>query len=134
MLSDELPELSWDLLEPGRTFRPLRLAVTRDMVADHAEIIGADDDLYRRYVPAGFAGILGRRAYLEDYRMPPGGVLLRQSIRWLVPAVLDQPMEATATVGDREERQGRRRVAIGIVVRQSSVTVCEIETSLGWPS
>ncbi|MCW3003135.1 MAG: hypothetical protein JWQ20_2433 [Conexibacter sp.] len=133
MSPDDLPELHWDVLEPGRTFRPLVLSVTAEMVREHALVLGADHDLYERYVPPGFAGILGRRSYLEDFRMPPGGVLLRQSIRWLAPALLDEPIEAVATVRTREERDGRRRVVIDTDARQSATTVCEIEMSLGWP-
>lgn len=133
MAADPLPELRWEMLEQGRTFRPFVLRVTPEMVAVYEQVVGERHELHRRFVPPGMAGILGRRSYLEDHRMPPGGILLRQSIRWDRPALLDEPMEAEATVRERTQAGDRRKVVMDTVVRQSGSRVATVAMTLGWP-
>jgi len=59
---------------------------------------------------------------------------MKQDIWWLRAATLDEPLEAVATVLDREERDGRRSVLIETVVSQGDVRVMSIQAKLGWPT
>jgi hypothetical protein len=127
-----LPALIFDDLEPGRMFRPLKLEVTPEMLAAYSDVVGVDP-LYSRYVPPGFAGIIGRWAYLQDHSMPGGGVLLGQSIRWVRPAEAGRPLEATAVVTDRREANGRRSVIFETTIEQDGKYVAHVQIVAGWP-
>lgn len=129
----ELPLLAFDELRLGRRFRPFTLTVTADMVEGYVDVVGEGNDLYERYVPPGFAGVLGRSSYLQEHRMPPGGFLLRQSIEWVRPAVLDQAIVAEAEVVDREQEGDRRVVTIRTIARQDGEEVARVTQRAAWP-
>jgi acyl dehydratase len=66
--------------------------------------------------------------------MPPGGVLLGQSFRWLRPAALGTPLSATASVADRRESNGRRSVVFETAVEQEGSLVATVQIVAGWPT
>jgi hypothetical protein len=134
MPAETKPLLSWDQMRPGQAFRPFRLTVDRAMVERYEAIVGGTHASYTNHVPTGFAGILGRRSYLQDHDMPPGGVLLEHGATWLRPARLDTELVAIATVTDRVERDGRRSVLVVTTVSQDGCEVARILSKLGWPA
>jgi len=132
--ANDLPFLSWDDLEEGRTFQPFRTRVESSDIDVFRTIVGDLAVPDSSTVPPGFAGIWGRRSYLERHRMPPGGVLLAFDVRWLAPARAGEDVVATAVVRQRQEKDGKRSVIIRTTAIQGEQTVAEITSRLGWPT
>jgi len=128
-----LPLLLFDDLPQGRSFRPFRMTVTPEQIESYKQIVGRSNGLYDRFVPPGFAGIFGRLSYLQDYAMPPGGVLLGQTIEWLAPAEIGREVECEAVVTEQERDGDRMKVTLQTSVRQDGKDVCRITVRNGWP-
>lgn len=128
------PLLSWDDMGLGVEFTPFDLTVGRRELEMFKQAIGRDPVTWGALVPGGFAGILGRRSYLEDHDMPPGGLLLRHDVAWLAPAQVDVPMRAVASVQERSEDGDRRWVTVLTVAHQGGERIATISSRLGWPS
>lgn len=132
-LTESLPLLTFDSMRPGRRFRTLDFTVTPERVERYRE---ATDDAvdYEGCVPPAFGAILARLAYLQDHRMPPGGVLLRQSVQWLAPALVGRPISATAEVTGRDEKKGRKLVMIACTASQGGRSVAVMTLEALWPA
>jgi hypothetical protein len=127
-------ELTFEALAPGLRFAPQEVTITPAQLAGYAEALGADSSAGEDVVPPGFAGILARRSYLSGYRMPPGGVLLSQSVIWSAPARLGGPLRVEAGVRSAREHKSRRIVVIDTLIFQiAREPVATVETVVSWP-
>jgi hypothetical protein len=127
------PELTFELLRSGLRFEPVDCVIDADFVARYAAALGEVGEPSPGTVPPGLASILARRSYLERHSMPPGGVLLGQSVAWFAPARLGWPLRLQAAVGST--RVGSRRIAaIETLVHQGGEEpLARIETTVSWP-
>ncbi len=143
---EEKPELKISLLEPGKRFRPFVIEVTNDFVRAFAEAVNDDSLIYfddrvardagfaRGIAPAGIAGIWGRRSYLEDFRMPEGGILIGLSYEFDCPAYVGDTITARAEVKEISERKGRPLVRIRTEAEnQRGERIGSVELSVIWP-
>jgi len=125
--------LSFTELHEGTSFAPTASVISSDQVRVYRRVLGLVADDRPGLVPAGFAGILARRGYLHGNSMPPGGIMLGQSVRWLRPARVDEPIEVRARVSSRFERKSHRIVVIECELSQDGDPVARIETTVSWP-
>lgn len=144
--SATLPELTYDELEVGRSFRPLVFEITPAMVRRYVEVVGDGNRLYtdREYArsrglrdcvaPPGLWGVWGRQAYLQDHSMPPGGVLAGEDLVFVKPAYVGDTLTVQARVTDRFMRREQPRVVIEITAAGSDGDVCGIvRITAVWP-
>lgn len=145
MINDK-PELSLSLLKPGKRFRPFVLEVSSEFVQAFKEAV-SDVSQYQidespakeagflgKIAPPGIAGIWGRRSYLEDYRMPGGGVLIGLAYEFERPVYIGDILTARAEVKDITERKGRPVVKIRTEAEnQRGEKIGAVELSLIWP-
>jgi len=141
------PELTFADLPPGRTFRPLELAVTPELVQEYMEVVGDhhplyfDENLARKYslpapiAPPGLAAIYARLSYLQDYTMPSGGVLAKQEFEFHTPAHVGEILEVKAQVKESYlDEKGRKRVTFFIEGRnKEGKLVSTVRLSAIWP-
>jgi hypothetical protein len=131
----ELPLLLYEDLEVGRTFRPLRFTVTRELVDEYVAIVGDDNSLYERFAPPGLWGVWGRQAYLQDHEMPGGGVLAGEELVFVRPLEVGRSLEVTAAVTDLYERKGRPNVLLEMTARDEDGGVAGVvRITAIWPS
>ncbi len=143
---EDKPELSLSLLEPGKKFRPFVLEVSEEFVNAFAHSVNDDSPFYfdaaaareagfeLRIAPAGIAGIWGRRSYLEEYRMPGGGVLLGLTYEFERPVFVGETITARAEVREISERKGRPLVTIRTEAEnQNGDRIGAVELRLIWP-
>lgn len=121
-----LPELKYEELETGRTFRPLLFEITPELVSRYVEIVGDSNRLYsdqdyaveegmaKTVAPPGLWGVWGRQAYLQDHAMPAGGVLAGEDLVFIRPTYVGETLTVQARVSDRYLRRQQRRVVIEI--------------------
>jgi hypothetical protein len=133
LVDDLLPELTFELAQEIGEFPAYELTVSEQDVAAYRRLTGDDHELYERFLPPGFAGIFGRDAYLQDHRMPPGGVLLAQDITWLRPARWDQPLTLQAMLLDAVEQDGRRTLIFQTRGWQDGELAVVVQIKAGWP-
>jgi acyl dehydratase len=134
MTQHQREPLRFETLDVGRTFPPLRVTIDDAQVGAYVDATGDDWPGYDRIVPPGYAAILGRQAYLRHYDMPPGGVLLRETIEWIKPARIGIETIVQARVVDRSQQGNRRRVVFAAVARQQGEDVARVEIHAGWPA
>ncbi|MGB9697756.1 MAG: MaoC family dehydratase [Thermodesulfobacteriota bacterium] len=141
------PELTFVDLSPGRTFRPLELAVTPELVHEYMEVVGDrhplyfDENLAKRHslpapiAPPGLAAIYARLSYLQDYTMPSGGVLAKQEFEFHAPAHVGDILEVKAQVKESYlDEKGRKRVIFLIEARnKEKVLISTVLLSAIWP-
>jgi hypothetical protein len=133
MTTGEPPELTFDLAREIGTFPALTFTVTEDDVRAYQMIVGHDHEEYARHVPPGFACIFGRRSYLEHYRMPPGGILLKQDITWFAPAKLNVPVLVEPRVAEAVEFDGKKNLTMECTATQDGERVMVTRVTLRWP-
>lgn len=122
LAAEAKPELLYKDLPVGREFRPMRFAITESLVDRYAEVMGeqrplyVDDEAARsagfagRLAPVGLHGVWGREAYLQDHRMPGGGVLAGEDVVYVRPVLVGDELLVQARVVDRYEKRERGRV------------------------
>jgi acyl dehydratase len=143
---EEKPELSLSMLEPGRKFRPFVLELSHKFIRNFAFAVNDMNPLYfdekaaqdagfeKPLAPPGIAGIWGRRSYLEDFRMPGGGVLLGLSYEFERPLYVGDRLTARAVVEEISERKGRPLVIIRTEAEnQNGQRIGAVELTLIWP-
>src|SRR4029453_285983 len=128
----ELPELTFDLARELGRFPEFDYEITADDLAEYHRLTGTADDA-SGLVPPGFAAIFGRLGYLREHRMPPGGILLGQDIRWLRPAVAERPLRIGAEVTFAEEREGKRTIVFLTTGPQDGEGVVQIRITARCP-
>jgi acyl dehydratase len=141
-----LPELNYDELEIGRSFRPLEFEITPELVRRYVEIVGDANSLYTDpeqarsrglracVAPPGLWGVWGRQAYLQDHAMPAGGVLAGEELVFVKPAYVGDTLTVQAEVADRFMRKDQPRVIIEITARGADGDVCGIvRITAVWP-
>lgn len=125
--------LEFDKLEPGFSFTPVQLSVTRAMLRAYDRVVGRPrrDSLA---VPPPLLAVLARRSYLSSHSMPPGGVLLRQGLAWRRLAFAGEEILGRAVVLERSEVGERRAVTIRSVLHGAGgARVATATAKLGWP-
>lgn len=147
ILLTELPELVYDDLVPGRRFPHFRYEITPALVQAFVAATGDDNPVYTDadaaralgldspVAPPALAGIWGRQAYLQDYRMPPGGILAGQDMVFRRPVSVGDTLHIQAEVTRRWTRRDRRFVTIESTARvASSADTCAIvRVTAIWP-
>jgi hypothetical protein len=129
---DELPELTFDLARELGSFPDFEYRIDDDALSAFRRLTATEDD-GSTVVPPGFAAIFGRLGYLREHRMPPGGILLGQDIRWLRPASLERPLVVGARVTSAEVRDGKRTIVFLTTARQDGEVVAQIRITARWP-
>lgn len=143
----EKPELVFADLPPGRTFRPLKYIISAELVRDYMQTVGDYHPLYndrevaKKYglkspiAPPGLAAIYARLAYLQDYTMPSGGILVKQEFEFHEPAYIGDILEIKAQVKESyQDEKGRKRVTFFIEGRnKEGKLVSTIHLAAIWP-
>ena len=130
-LPEELPELTFELARELGTFPDFEYRIEAEQLAEYRRLTGIESD--HSTVPPGYAAVFGRLGYLRQHRMPPGGVLLGQDIRWLAPASSELPLIVGARVTHAEERDGKRTIVFLTTARQSGKVVAQVRITARWP-
>lgn len=143
----EKPELKYEDLEVGRAFRRMRFAVTRELVDRYVAIVGDDNPLYAAaeaepdgtalpgLTPPGLWGVWGRQSYLQDHRMPGGGVLAGEDLVFIKPVTVGQVLDIEARVVERYVRKGRGNVIFEVAATDDDGMLCGIvRITAVWPS
>jgi len=128
---DELPELTFELARELGSFPDFEFKIEPEQLAEYRRLTGIESHL--DILPPGYAGVFGRLGYLRQHRMPPGGVLLGQDIRWLAPARAGLPLIVGAKVTHAEERDGKRTIVFLTTARQSGEIVAQVRITARWP-
>jgi len=142
----ELPELLYQDLPLGKEFPVLAYPVTRELVDRFIAATGDDHPLYRDEVsckaqglaaclaPTGLAGIFGRLSYLQQHRMPPGGILARQEMVFLHPFYVGETLQVRARVTERFTRKEKNFVTIeSSAQRPGGEEVALVRVTAIWP-
>lgn len=131
------PTLLYEDLTPGRKFAPLVFPLDRKLVDRYQRLIEGTEERYtgpNSLAPLGLATVWARKSYLEEYSMPPGGVLLGQTITSLAPTQVGEVLYVQAEVVSREERDGKRNASIRAVAVLSDGRPCvEVLIAARWP-
>lgn len=141
------PELTFADLPQGRTFRPLELAITPELVKEYIEVVGDnhplyfDENLARKHslpapiAPPGLAAIYARLSYLQDYTMPSGGVLAKQEFVFHAPVIIGEILEVKAQVKESYlDDKGRKRVTFFIEAKNKErELISTVLISAIWP-
>lgn len=126
--------LDFDKLEPGFSFAPVQLCVSRAMLRAYDRALGRPRRGPSLAVPPALLAVLTRRSYLSRHSMPPGGVLLRQGLAWERVAWAGEEISGRAVVLGRSEERGRRAVTLRSVLRGARGELLATATvKLGWP-
>jgi acyl dehydratase len=135
-IQENKPELVFEDLPVGRTFRPLEYPVTPDLVQEFMETVGDRHPLYDRgFAPPGLAAIYARLSYLQDHTMPSGGVLAKQEFEFQNPAKIGDTLKIRARVSESllDERE-RKRVTFLIEAQdEKGKPVSTIRLYAIWP-
>jgi hypothetical protein len=130
--ADDLPELTFDLAREIGSFPEFEYELDREQLAEYRKLVAGDAEP-GSVVPPGFAAVFGRLGYLREHRMPPGGVLLGQDIRWLAEASVDQPLVIGSQVMKAEEHDGKRTIVFVTTARQAGTIVAQVRITARWP-
>lgn len=109
-MSPQSELMTYEAMSLGRRFTPVAFEVNDDLLASYAKISGQPPSK----VPIGVLAIYARRAYLTEGTMPSGGVMATLELAYAAPIPLRTPLQATATVVERQERKGRGWVTLDI--------------------
>jgi hypothetical protein len=120
-------------LRVGRRFGPYPTVVDDAQLAAYAAVTGSGPGL-AGLVPAGLAGVLARRAYLADYDMPPGGVMLGQDLHFRGDIPANTELLLTAEVESVSTAGRRPYVELRSTVLTAGQTVLEVLTRALWPA
>jgi len=129
---EDLPLLTFDVVRDICEFPEFAMTVTAEEVAEYRSVTGTADQ--GETVPPGYAAVFGRLGYLRRHRMPGGGVLLGQEIRWMHPAALGEPLEIKTVVESAvEDARCRRKAVFVTTARQHGEHVATVRIVAGWP-
>ena len=137
---EEKPELLYVDLHTGRRFRPLIYPVTETLVEAYMDTVGDRDPLYQSdapmpLAPPGLAAIYARLSYLQDWTMPPGGILTKQEFEFTGRIGIGDTLTVTAEVAESyTDDRNRKRVTFHIeAVNQDNLHISEVRLSALWP-
>jgi hypothetical protein len=134
MRADDLPELTFDRAREIGSFPEFEYEIDGEQLAEYRALVYGDGDSDAgSLVPPGFAAVFGRLGYLREHRMPPGGVLLGQDIRWLAEASVDQSLTIGSEVVKAEERDGKRTIVFVTTALQAGTVVAQVRITARWP-
>jgi len=142
----EQPELLYDDLQLGREFPVFEYPVTPELVDLFIGATGDDNPLYKDaarckaeglsgvLAPTGLAGIFGRLSYLQNHRMPPGGILAKQEMDFLNPFYVGETLQVQAAVVDRMIKKEKKYVTIeSVAKRPDGEKVAVVRVTAIWP-
>ena len=142
----ELQELLYEDLQMGREFPVLEYLVTEELVRKFVSATRDDNPLYRdadlcqkqgfagTLAPTGLAGIFGRLSYLQNHRMPPGGILAKQEMEFLNPFYVGETLCIRARVTERYTRKERNYVTIeSMAERPDGEHAAVVRVTAIWP-
>ncbi|MDP7411508.1 MAG: hypothetical protein QF538_07010 [Acidimicrobiales bacterium] len=135
------PELLYSELEVGRTFEPLTFHLTESLVNGYRTALDVwprscegPECEGREMAPAGLWGIWGRQAYLKNYRMPGGGILVGQDMEFCAPVFVDDVLYVQATVIEKFENHGRNFITIESMAKIDNERCCgTVRVKAIWP-
>ena len=145
IMSDEKPELVFEDLQKGRSFRPLVFPITPELVDEYMETVEDHHPLYwdqtkakslgGPVAPPGLAAVFARLSYLQDNTMPSGGVLAKQEFEFQTPAQVGDTLTVEARVFESYvDKKGRKRVNFLITAsNQNQKQICLIRLYAIWP-
>ena len=142
----ELPELLYEDLQLGKEFPAFEYPITRELVEKFIGATNDDNPLYNdeelckkqgllsALAPTGLAGIFGRLSYLQHHRMPPGGILVKQEMRFLGPFYVGDTLQVRARVTERYTKKERNFVTIeSVAERAENEQVAVVRVTAIWP-
>ena len=142
----EPPELLYEDLPLGKEFPLFKYPVTRELVDKFIDATKDDNPLYvderlcreqgflSTLAPTGLAGIFGRLSYLQNHRMPPGGILAKQEMRFFEPFYVGDTLEVRARVTERYTKKERNFVTIeSVAERGAGEKVAVVRVTAIWP-
>ncbi len=143
---DQKAVLLYADLQVGRTFPPMDFAITAEIVDGYVEAVGdrtaafhdreaaAELGVDGVLAPLGLWGVWGRQAYLQNHRMPDGGILAAQDMVYHAPVRVGDVLRVQATVAEKFERRGRNYVTIESQARNADDELCGIvRVTAIWP-
>ena len=142
----ELPELLYQDLQLDKEFPVLEYPITREFVDKFIDTTKDDNPLYNdeelckkqgflsTLAPTGLAGIFGRLSYLQNHRMPPGGILAKQEMQFLGPFYVGDTLRVRARVTERFAKKERDFVTIeSVAERAEGEEVAVVRVTAIWP-
>ena len=145
-MTAELPELLYEDLQLGKEFPVFEYPITRELVDKFIAATSDDNPLYTNeelckkqglvcaLAPTGLAGIFGRLSYLQNHRMPPGGILAKQEIQFLGPFYVGDTLQVRAKVTERYTKKERNFVTIeSVAERAQKEQVAVVRVTAIWP-
>lgn len=145
-MTAELPELLYEDLQLGKEFPLFEYPITRELVDKFIDATSDDNPLYNdedlckeqgllsALAPTGLAGIFGRLSYLQNHRMPPGGILAKQEMQFLGPFYVGDRLLVRARVTERYTKKERNFVTIETVAeRTDNEAVAVVRVTAIWP-
>ncbi|DAC36940.1 MAG: hypothetical protein QF530_10030 [SAR202 cluster bacterium] len=135
------PELLYSELEVGRTFEPFTFHLTETLVNEYRTALGVwpqsveeSESEGREIAPAGLWGIWGRQAYLRDYTMPGGGILVGQDMEFSAPVFVGDVLNVQATVIEKYENHERKYITIESTAKIDHKLTCGVvRVKAIWP-
>ncbi|HEY8481540.1 MAG TPA: hypothetical protein VIL71_17080 [Spirillospora sp.] len=125
---------TWDALEIGHEFPPVRLRLSPDEAADYAAVVGRGRDPYG---PGGVPPLSldTLQPVKEVVNLPTGTVHARESIEFHAVPDLAADLWVRLTIADKFERRGRRYLVVEHVVhRPGGERVLTARKTFVWPA
>ena len=131
----EKPELIFEDLVEGRSFKTLKYTVSKDLVRDYIETVGDHHPKYLSIAPPGLAAIYARLSYLQDHSMPSGGVLVKQEFEFKGQVRIGDTLKVRAKVASCYlDQRKRKRVNFIITAKnQAAKPVTIVRLNIIWP-
>ena len=145
-MTSNLPELLYEDLPLGKEFPVFEYPITRQRVEGFEAATGDDNKMYRdealcrrqglagAVAPTGLAGIFGRLSYLQNHRMPPGGILAKQEMEFIAPFYVGEVLKVRARVTERYTKKEKNFVTIeSVAERPGGENVVVVRVTAIWP-
>lgn len=132
------PPLTLAVLRAQPTFDPHTVVVSRDDVTRYIALTGDDQPEYRRpddpVLPVGLHPMLARLAYLGGHTMPPGGVMLGQTVTLHAHLHPDRPIRLAAAVEEVTTSGRHPRVRLRTTAtRDDGTLAATVAITARWP-
>lgn len=135
-MNDEKNELLFQDLFVEKEFRPLIFPVGEEFVQKFLETVQDKNPLYsqKNIAPQSIAGIYSRLSYLQDHRMPFGGILLAQDYEFYRFIRVGDTLISRAKVTRRYQEDKRNFVTIEVNTHnQRGEKISLVRLFIRWP-
>ena len=130
------PFLTIDELEKRRDFGPSRVRLAEDELAAFRRITNTSPDSEAsNCIPQGMCGVFLRWSYLQEYEMPPGGIITGLDFHFRETLPVDEDLHIAAKI-DKIDRSHTRypRVQIASSVSDANSRILQAATLRArWP-